>query len=71
MHTHARTHMQLETSSLILLCRVIDFIPRSQDLQFFNNTKSWKADIDKLTSSFRTEGTDFTFLDFCDVTVKE
>lgn len=71
MHTHSRTHVQLETSSWILLCRMFDFIPRSQDLQFFNNTKSWKADIDKLTSSFRTEGTDFTFLDFCDVTVKE
>lgn len=55
MHTHTRTHVQLETSSRILLCRMFDFIPRSQDLQFFNNTKSWKADIDKLTSSFRTE----------------
>ena len=68
---HTQTHVQLETSSLILLCSRFDFIPGSQDLQFSSNTKSWKADIDKLMSSFRTEGTEFTFLDFCDVTVKE
>ena len=58
---HTQTHVQLETSSLILLCSMFDFIPGSQDLQFSNNTKSWKADIDKLMSSFRTEELNLLF----------